>query len=286
MVSHAYLPTPLLLDERTIRVYVSFWDKSNVGRIGYVDVDSRDPSNVKGISQVPVLDIGRNGCFDDNGVNPSSIVQLDDRIYLYYVGFQLMTKIPYTMFAGLAISEDGGDTFHRLSSVPILDRTDDEQFFRTAPFVLHHEGKWKMWYVGGSEWIKRGNRILPAYTVKYIESNDGIHWPRKSITCFGFSNEDEHGFGRPFVFIDRGVYKMIFSIRTKSGGYRNLGYAESGNGVEWTRKDDEVGIATSSSGWDSEMICFASMFHASDRTYMFYNGNNHGEGGFGYAVLE
>jgi hypothetical protein len=75
---------------------------------------------------------------------------------------------------------------------------------------------------------------------------------------------------------------MWYSIRTRSKGYR-LGYAESADGRSWTRKDDEAGLDVSESGWDSEMICFACVQPTPYGTYMFYNGNNYGETGFGVA---
>jgi len=56
--------------------------------------------------------------------------------------------------------------------------------------------------------------------------------------------------------------------------------------VTWTRKDREVGIQPSDSGWDSEMLCYPCVVDAHGARYMFYNGNLRGSTGFGYAVLE
>ena len=99
------------------------------------------------------------------------------------------------------------------------------------------------------------------------------------------ADDDEFGFGRPFVLKEDGLFKMWYSIRTRSKGYR-LGYAESRDGQSWTRKDSEVGIDVSAHGWDSEMICFACVQRTRYGTYMFYNGNNYGETGFGVAVWQ
>ena len=41
----------------------------------------------------------------------------------------------------------------------------------------------------------------------------------------------------------------------------------------------------SASGWDSDMTCYPSIITVKEKTYMFYNGNNNGETGFGYAEL-
>jgi len=42
----------------------------------------------------------------------------------------------------------------------------------------------------------------------------------------------------------------------------------------------------SADGWDSEMIAYSAVVPYRDRVYLFYNGNNCGRTGFGYAVLD
>jgi hypothetical protein len=78
---------------------------------------------------------------------------------------------------------------------------------------------------------------------------------------------------------------MFYSSRTRSKGYR-IGYAESVDGENWTRRDEEIGIDVSEDGWDSQMLAYACVVRHKEKVYMFYNGNNYGETGFGYAELE
>jgi hypothetical protein len=78
---------------------------------------------------------------------------------------------------------------------------------------------------------------------------------------------------------------MWYSVRSFTNLYA-IGYAESPDGIVWTRKDDTVGITRSENGWDSEMICYPVVVNISGEHYMFYNGNRHGATGFGIAVLE
>ncbi len=92
-------------------------------------------------------------------------------------------------------------------------------------------------------------------------------------------------FGRPYVIKESGVFKMWYSIRTLSKRYR-IGYAESIDGKQWMRKDHKVGIDVSETGWDTEMICCSCIQKTKYGEYMFYNGNNYGETGFGVAVRE
>jgi len=143
----------------------------------------------------------------------------------------------------------------------------------------------RMWYVSALNWIRMGGRRYPTYIIRHAESLDGIHWTDINPISIDFEADDEFGFGRPWVIKDD-IYKMWYSIRSKDPVSYRLGYAESLDGLSWERKDNEVGITVSETGWDSEMICFASIVDAGGKRYMFYNGNNHGEDGFGYAVLE
>jgi len=230
------------------------------------------------------LDIGQPGAFDENGVLPTSIVKVEDKLYLYYVGYQLGIKVRYFQFEGLAVSEDGGASFQRHLRVPVTDRSDAEMLNRTSAFVRLQDSQFEMWYVGGSEWTTVNGKALPVYNIRYLTSADGVNWGTQGQVCIDYANDDEHAFGKPFIFEDGSLQRMFYSVRTRSKGYR-LGYAESLDGLNWTRKDSEVGIDVSDTGWDSQMVAYSSLVRHKDKIYLFYNGNNLGESGFGYAEL-
>jgi predicted GH43/DUF377 family glycosyl hydrolase len=275
------IPTPLRLSEDIVRIYLGHLDRNSVGRIGYVDVAMADPLRPLAIADKPVLDIGDPGTFDDNGAVPSCVIPIGGALRMYYSGFQLQTKIPYTIFSGLAASESTDDDFRRSREAPILDRTEGELFFRASPLVLRDGGRWRMWYFGGSDWIQTQRKALPCYSLRHIESDDGISWSGRSTECL-VPKAPEIGFGRPFVLRDGSLYRMWYSIRSPQG-YR-LGYATSPDGLQWTREDDSVGIKPSQTGWDSEMICYAAVVPTAAHWLMFYNGNNYGRTGVGVAV--
>jgi hypothetical protein len=283
--THAFPPIPYLLNDDVVRVYLSFCDAQMVGRAGFVDVRADDPSQVMAVSETPVLDIGVPGSFDENGLLPTAVLDVDGRLYMYYVGYQLGMKVRYYQFEGLAISDDGGRTFRRRSAVPVTDRSDAEMLNRTSAFVRRRGGLFEMWYVGGSEWTTVDGKALPVYDIRYMTSPDGVTWPPEGRVCVTYQNDDEHALGKPFIVEDGELQRMFYSVRTRSKGYR-LGYAESFDGQTWVRKDDQVGIDVSPDGWDSQMIAYASVLAHKGRTYMFYNGNNLGKTGFGYAELE
>ena len=281
----ALQPTPILLSDGTIRVFAGFRTHAGVSRVGYVDLDADDPSRVLAVSKEPVLDIGVPGAFDENGVVPCAIVAREDRLFLYYAGYQLGQQVKFYVFGGLAISTDGGLTFQRHSRVPICDRTDDELYFRVIHTMMRDGAVWRAWYGGGDEYSSQDGRQLPRYDIRHALAPDGLSLSGDYQVCVAQDGE-EYRVGRPYVFKDDdGRYRMLFSAGTAATGYR-LAYAISTDGVNWSRKDQDVGIDVSPSGWDSEMQAYPAVIRYKDKTYLFYNGNNYGEEGFGYAVLE
>jgi predicted GH43/DUF377 family glycosyl hydrolase len=284
----AITPTPFLLNDETIRIYVGFRDDEGISRIGYIDVKSSDPSKVVGVSRKPVLDIGIPGTFDDNGVILGDVIKYKKKIRMYYVGFQLVKKTKFLAFSGLAISNDGGYTFKRVSNAPILDRADEGLYIRAIHSVRFEDGIWRIWYTAGSKWEYINGKPYPSYDIRYIESQDGINLNNREGTIVIPNNEKEFRIGRPRVYRFNGKYYMFYTkgIKRKNGFDYLPGYAESTDGIHWIRKDSEIGIIPSKKGWDSKMICYPSLIRVGNVTYMFYNGNNMGKTGVGYAVLE
>lgn len=282
------VPLPYLINDQCLRIFVTFCDEHNIGRIGYLDVNPENPAEIIDYSKAPVLDIGDEGCFDDNGVVTASLMQHGGALYLYYSGYQSCIKVPYLIFAGVAISHDHGQTFTKISNrVPILDRIHGEVGTRCVPFVLKEGDIFKMWYTADSQdgWLSASSKKLPLYDLKYAESSSPIDWPRKTgEIALTFNNADEHGIAKCSVWKEDGLYKIIYSIRSLSKKYR-LGYGESKDGLRFKRLDNLVGIDVSSSGWDSEMVAFAERFAYRDKVYLFYCGNHYGMGGIGYAEL-
>lgn len=286
--SHAMVPIPIRLNEQVIRVYATFLDANNIGRPGYIDVDANDPTTVLSVSQSPLLEIGEPGSFDENGILACSIVDVGGgRLHMYYVGFELGTKIRYRLLTGLAISKDGGKSFSRYSTVPVLERSSTELFFRGGPYCAVADQGFEMWYVAGSSWEVINGKSMPVYDIRHITSKDGINWPEKGEVVIPVTEPDEHGFGRPYVIANpNGGYRMFYSVRRRSLSAYRLGYAESPDGRQWTRKDHELNLDVSDDGFDSHAIMYATPLYIEGKLHLFYNGNDFGREGFGVAVLE
>jgi hypothetical protein len=278
----ALTPTPILLGD-VIRVFVGFRDEKGVSRIGCVDVSAQDPSRVIHVSPEPLLDIGENGAFDDSGVILGDIVSVSGEWRMYYVGFQLVARAKFLAFTGLAIGDANCYQFRRIRRTPVLDRSEEGLFIRAIHSVRHEKGKWKAWYAAGSNWKRIDGRPYPCYEIRCSESEDGIHFPEIGLVCLK-PEGDEYRIGRPRVFWDAGKYHMLFTKGDLHGAYLP-GHAMSADGRDWTRDDTQVGISPSKSGWDSRTLCYPTIIDAVDKRYLFYNGNDMGRDGFGYAEL-
>ena len=281
MKTHAMVPVVQARQGDVHRVYFSGRDDHNRSLIGYADIDLKDPCKILRVSPHPVLGLGELGCFDDNGVTPSWIVEHQGRTFLYYIGWNQKSTVRMSLVAGLAVSDDDGESFQRVLRVPILERTHQEPYLlNTGPCVLMEGNVWRMWYVSGVGW---DNPDLPRYNIKYAESKDGVSWERKGIVCIDFQSKAEHAIARPCVIKEDGKYKMWYSYK---GEQYRIGYAESKDGISWIRMDGMVAIDVSAQGWDSQMIEYAFVLRHKTRKHMFYNGNDYGKKGIGYAVME
>jgi hypothetical protein len=278
MSTHAALPA---VDPSGSRVFFSGRDRGGRAHVGWFELDPADPARVRAVSAEPVLAPGAPGTFDESGVTVSCVVGEGGRLYLYYTGWSLGMTVPFYLFAGLAISEDGGASFVRASEAPLLDRTSADPYLTASPWVIVEGGLWRMWYVSGTRWEQGPTGPRHFYNIRYAESKDGVRWERAGRVSIDYATAEEHAFSRPCVIRDGDRYRMWYSYR---GAAYRLGYAESADGLLWERRDSEAGLGPSPGGFDSEMVAYPCVFDRGGRRYMLYNGNGYGETGIGLAV--
>jgi hypothetical protein len=288
--THAQVPVADVLEDR-IRVYYSTRDVSGKSNVSFIEVEKNNPEKIIYEHTVPLFELGNLGSFDDSGIMPSSIITVGNKKYLYYIGWTTRKTVPFQNAVGLAISEDGGKVFKKLSEGPIISVNYIEPYFSGTSFVTFENNTFKMWYLSCIKWEKFDGKPEPIYNIKYAESLDGISWKQTGKVAIEL-NDDEGGLVSAAVIKEDDKYKMWFGKRKKSD-YRNnitnsykIGYAESLDGKDWIRKDNEVGIDISKEGWDSEMISYPYVFKKDNNLIILYNGNGFGKTGFGYAVWE
>ena len=281
MRSHATMPIAEHVSGDLFKIYFGSRDASQRSHTGYVIVDLSSPARILEVARSPVLVPGSLGEFDDSGALASWLTVAGPTRYLYYVGWNLGVTVPFRNAIGLATAP-ADRSFSRFAAGPLLDRSMTEPHFVGSCCVLHEAGLWHMWYTSCVYWSPSVNGPNHRYHIKYARSDDGIHWRRDGRVAIDFASEQEYAISRPAVKRDGELWRMWYAYRGES--YR-VGYAESADGLNWTRLDHAVGIVCSESGWDSEMIEYPFVFDHGGQRYMLYNGNGYGKSGFGLAVL-
>lgn len=287
MNSHAANPVPYILNNEKgiVRVFFTCRNANNVSHIGYTDIDFINNFKILKISDFPVLGPGPLGTFDDSGAAMGYFIEKDNKFYIFYLGWNLKVTVPWLNSIGLAISDNIYGEFRKYSLAPLLDRSIEDPYSISYPSILYENGIYKMWYGSNLSWGKDQSEM--KHVIKYAESLDLIIWDRKNKIHIPLFHENEYAISKPWVIKEKDCYKMWYSYRgcNEISSYR-IGYAESKNNIDWIRMDNKVGIDVSESGWDSEMICYPSVFTMNNTTYMLYNGNGYGKTGFGLAVLQ
>ena len=283
-MSHYAGPSFVRVFDGRLLVYVSGRDANNISRVGIVEISiDNEEFNILKIEENPCLEIGQLGLFDENGASYPWLVEHDNKIFMYYVGWVNGGRSRFQNYTGLAISDDNGFSFKRIKNTPILDRTDKEPFGSGSCCVFKENEKWLMYYTAFEPWVEKVGNNRPTYNIKRAYSNDGINWERTLEVVVDFKDDSEYVIGKPMLIRDSDTYKLWICCRGES--YR-VGYAESTDkGKTYVRNDEIVGIDISESGWDSQSIEYAYVFDYKGQRYMIYNGNDFGKTGIGLAKL-
>lgn len=294
----AQSPQTLVFDD-FVRIYFSTRQKDiNTGKflshISFVDFDKRF-QNILSIADKTVIELGELGTFDEHGIFPINILKHQQKIYAYTCGWSRRVSVSVETSTGLAFSEDDGLTFQKAGPGPVLTSSLHEPVLVGDSFVKVYDGRFHMWYIYGSKWIKASETEPPArvYKIAHAISDDGISWKKEEgrPIIADSLNENECQALPTVIKIDN-RYHMYFCYREATDfrknpkrGYR-LGYAWSDDLANWNRDDENAGIGFSASGWDSEMMCYPHIFECDGKVYLLYNGNEFGRNGFGIAELE
>ncbi|WP_342166032.1 hypothetical protein [Methylobacterium sp. SD21] len=289
-------PQALVLDDR-VRVYFSTRSRDPDGKyrslVAFADF-TRDLSAVLGVSQSPVIEPGGLGTFDEHGIFPMTVLAHGDRVFGYTTGWSRRVSVSVETGIGLAISTDGGLTFTRHGTGPVLSATLNEPFLVGDGIVRVIGGRFHMWYIFGTEWTRPapGAEAERVYKIGHATSADGIAWVKEDgrrIVPDRLGPTECQAL--PTVFDRDGRHHMVFCYREQIGfrtdpsrGYR-LGHAWSDDLATWTRDDAMLGLPGVAGEWDGAMQCYPNAFTCDGATYLLYNGDAFGRFGFGAARL-
>jgi hypothetical protein len=235
--------------------------------------------------------------FDSDGVMPSTVVENEGELWMYYIGWnELKNTARYHNEIGIAVSIDGGETFHRKFEGPIMGRSKEEPGLAVMPFVYKGNfWSYRMWYQSLVSWELINGKYEPVYVIKFADSikesyrEDGVNWDRDPRVCLKPENNLE-AFSRPTLIFKDNTYHMWVCVRDSvdyrggKGSYR-IHKAESTWGIEFDRRGIDLELG-SEEEFDSNMQCYPYVLEVDGKLVMLYNGNDFGQTGIGVAIHE
>lgn len=286
IASHAYVPTAILLKDK-IRVFVAFLDPNKIGRLGYVDVNLKNPEKVIDYSPEPLLCDSDGDMFDSAGVTPLCALREQDHIKLYYAGWKSITGTSerYTLFTGLAIGDENANRFVRYSNRPIINGREKNENIRTAGQVLKIDNNYFSFVATQKGQREIKGKSVPIYDLEYATSYDGKVWGNEQTRVFSHEIGKILGYGRSAIWKNKhNVFEGLFSVRGWDGGYTDLVYSTSPDGISWAPLENSHRsfLAKDTCDLQSE-VAFPSVISLNNRLYMFYNGDGFGEEGLRLA---
>ena len=215
MFSHAQCPTAIVLEDR-IRVFFSARLENQQSLPTFIDLDINDPTHIIQINKNPLLDFGRQGTFDENGIIPSYFIEKNNELYFYYAGWSQCKNVPYKNFTGLAISKDNGLSFKKHSEAPVFSLDRHNPLSATGPCIIKRENDYLSIYSTGIDWIEISGKLEHTYLLTYATSKDAINWESSGKIII----EPEREFMahcKPTIIFQKGFYHMWFSTRGSFG---------------------------------------------------------------------
>lgn len=282
LLTHAANPLAILLQGDIYRIFYSGRDGDNKSSVGYVDIDiisqevANYPDNV-------AFEYGEKDSFYSHGVSIGNMYRQGDKNYILFMAWQIPKDGHWRGDVGqIQLSEDLSNLSLSANN-PFMVSDDEDKISLSYPWVMFHEGIYKMWYGSTGTWDAGNGEML--HVIKYATSTDGKNWEKQGQAIPSEIGQAQ-AFSRPTVIIQDGLYHMWYSYRSGTGQTYRIGYSTSEDGLKWVNHLDNPGINVSENGWDSEMICYPYVFSHKEQTYMLYNGNGYGREGFGLAVLD
>ena len=201
--------------------------------------------------------------------------------------------MPYQIAVGLAISDDDGRSFRRAAAGPVMSAGRHDPCFVSTPCVWRDGDRFRAVYMSATRWVRLGTGWECCYDLRLAESRDGLDWTLRPDVAIGLAG-DEAGLARPWIVADGSAMRMWFCHRglqrfREAGGetYR-MQAAQSLDGLSWRRDEADLCWANppAPGDWDGWMQAYPCVLPLGDELVMFYNGNDFGRGGFGWARTE
>jgi hypothetical protein len=258
-------------DDSTYRMWYSAGNDIGGESIGYAD--SPDGVNWFKPRSDPLLEAGPSGAWDEAGVANPAVLATDSGFQMWYIGLDMVG----VKAIGYAASPDGL-TWQKYDGNPVL-RSDFavDIAFGFPTVVQDSPNDYKMWYSVGS-------------SIFLATSSDGLNWtqhldaPALEPTWSSGAWDDVQVYA-PQVIARAGGYEMWYVGRGATTPGPSIGYAWSGDGLNWTRSPHNPVLTGTTGTWEEGKSAYPAVIKGGVTSYeMWYRGGGDGGGAFGQAT--
>jgi len=225
----------------------------------------------------PVIGSPDPGAWDQDRY-PLAVIVVDGTYHLYFNGQDEDTSFPHGYDIGHATSSDGV-SWEMDPANPVLTRGAEGEWDEDSLWgagVIHDASGFRLWYQGGDGAV---------YAAGYAASPDGSTWTKYAgnpIMDAGPPGSFDDASVMPnTVMLRDGLYQMWYTSGKNAGQldswYWQIGYAESDDGLNWTRGSEPV----LESGAD---LVAPSVLFDGVEYHMWYEALSGGRGEIEYAV--
>lgn len=288
--SHAQAPAVLPLGPHVWRIYFNARNSENRLFPVAFDVDPEDSMRVIAEHLAPLLPNGPVGRYDHTGVVASCAIRVGEQIRLYTTGVHIRADVRFETQIGLAHSDDGL-AFSPTFAGPVRSTGAFDPYFVSSPCVRACAEGFRMWYVSGTSWQIEGDSLEPEYDIRTCVSADGLFWETNSSLAVSASALGASGLARPWVTETPAGGRLWSSARGaafRNAGkeaYRMFSQPLSPQGIALGDIElVEFENPPASTDFDSWMQCYPCVVQHGDTEVMFYNGNDFGRDGVGWAT--
>ena len=103
MYSHTMTPVVIKISHDIYRIIFNSRTVDNISRAFSADIDMKT-LKVLSLNKTPILELGDIGAFDEKGIVISSVLEMNEKLYMYYLGFPRIAKQLFTASIGVAVS--------------------------------------------------------------------------------------------------------------------------------------------------------------------------------------
>jgi len=187
--THAQVPVVDASHADYWRIYFSSRNDKNYSLPFFIDVAAGKPEKIIRQSEGSIFNVGETGAFDQHGVMPTEIININGLDYLYYIAWNQEGDKPFSNSIGLAIkNREGLWEKHKHAVIKGFEGS----FYAGTLGIFSQQPKKKQsqqkqqenkrgnkkltgFYLACTEWQQQGDFYDPCYQIAPAFSEDGLN---------------------------------------------------------------------------------------------------------------